>query len=84
VPGPPGGYGAFVLADVLLNAGTQLGIVGGGGGGYGSWFCCGGGSFVWETVPEPSTWVMMVLGFAGVALAGCHRVNKNRQRPGTA
>ena len=78
-PGPPGGYGALVLADVELKAGTQLEIVVGGGGGYGSWFCCGGGggggSFVWETgvVPEPSTWAMTLIGFMGLGWAAARR-----------
>ena len=29
------------------------------------------------TVPEPSTWVMMVLGFAGLAFAGYRASHRN-------
>jgi hypothetical protein len=77
-----GGYGAGVGGSVLLDAGTNLDIVVGGAGannlinfvnGGG-----GGGSFVWDPVaiprqpaaPEPSTWAMMLLGFAGLGYAG--------------
>ena len=78
-----GGYGAGVGGSVLLDAGTELDIVAGGAGkinfinlfnGGG-----GGGSFVWDPtaipvqlqpVPEPSTWAMMLLGFAGLGYAG--------------
>ena len=76
-----GGYGAGVGGSVLLDAGTELDIVVGGAGmnnlvnvvdGGG-----GGGSFVWDPtaiplqpVPEPSTWAMMLLGFAGLGYAG--------------
>jgi hypothetical protein len=76
-----GGYGAGVGGSVLLDAGTELDIVVGGAGvnnlinfynGGG-----GGGSFVWDPVaipvqpaPEPSTWAMMLLGFAGLGCAG--------------
>jgi hypothetical protein len=77
-----GGYGAGVGGSVLLDTGTELDIVVGGAGltnfistlnGGG-----GGGSFVWDPtavppqpgVPEPSTWAMMLLGFAGLGYAG--------------
>ena len=30
------------------------------------------------TVPEPSTWAMMLLGFAGLGFAGCRRLRKPR------
>ena len=66
---------------MLLDAGTDLDIVVGGAGinnivnlvnGSG-----GGGSFVWDPVavppqpaPEPSTWAMMLVGFAGLGFAG--------------
>ena len=67
---------------MFLDAGTELDIVVGetgktnianlfNGGG-------GGGSFVWDPtavppqpVPEPSTWALMLLGFAGLGFAGC-------------
>lgn len=83
-PGFPGGYGAEVGGDMWLGAGTQLGIVVGGHGGnglpagFGS-MGGGGGSFVWETgvtvpvsTPEPSTWVMMTVGFGALGWVG-HR-----------
>ena len=81
--GGSGGYGAGVGGSVLLDAGTELDIVVGGAGtnnfinliNNGG----GGGSFVWDPtaipvqlqpVPEPSTWAMMLLGFAGLGYAG--------------
>jgi hypothetical protein len=74
-----GGDGAAVGGEVYLTQGTDLDIVAGGAGtsiagldGGG-----GGGSFVWDPVaipvqpvPEPSTWAMMLLGFAGLGYAG--------------
>ena len=76
--GNGGGYGAGVGGTVFLDMGTELDIVAGGAGmmnfiglpdGGG-----GGGSFVWDPtavppqpVPEPSTWAMMLIGFAGLA-----------------
>ncbi|MGB7976410.1 MAG: PEPxxWA-CTERM sorting domain-containing protein, partial [Roseiarcus sp.] len=79
----PGGYGAGVGGAVFLDAGTELDIVVGGAGGaglevFGSGG--GGGSFVWDPtaipvqpVPEPSTWAMMLIGFAGLGYAGYSR-----------
>ncbi len=74
--GGVGGYGAEIGGDFTLYAGTVLGIVVGGAGGtaldHGAGG--GGGSFVWivsaPIVPEPSTWAMMLLGFAGSASWG--------------
>jgi hypothetical protein len=34
-------------------------------------------SFTGSTVPEPSTWAMMLLGFAGLAFAGCRSSGKS-------
>jgi hypothetical protein len=31
-----------------------------------------------ESVPEPSTWAMMLIGFAGFAFAGYHKAKKNK------
>ena len=31
-----------------------------------------------STVPEPSTWAMMLLGFAGVGFAGYRRARRSR------
>ena len=73
-----GGGGAEVGGDVMLDKGTALAIVVGGAG-VGAGCACefgsggGGGSFVWETgvvVPEPSTWALTLIGFAGLAYVG--------------
>jgi hypothetical protein len=38
----------------------------------------GDGAFlVGEAVPEPSTWAMMLLGFAGLAFAGCRQTKRS-------
>ena len=70
-----GGLGAEYGGDVGLLAGTVLDILVGEAGG--SVFAAGGGggSFVWiasepATVPEPSTWATLLIGFAGLAAAG--------------
>ena len=77
-----GGYGAGVGGEVYLTQGTELDIVVGGAGEFGQGVISGGGgggggSFVWDPVaipvqpvPEPSTWAMMLLGFAGLGYAG--------------
>jgi PEP-CTERM motif len=49
------GPGAAVFGVAVANADTALDYVSGG---------------VTASTPEPSTWAMMVLGFAGLALAG--------------
>ena len=79
-----GGYGALVSGDVNLGAGTILEILVGGGGAVGHTATMehevfsagggGGGTFIWAVtpIPEPSTWAMMLLGFAGLGL-GCRK-----------
>jgi hypothetical protein len=59
----------------FLTAGTTLDIVAGGAGLTGDFGGIwggggGGGSFVFTAVPEPSTWAMMVAGFAFLGFAG--------------
>jgi hypothetical protein len=85
-----GGYGALVSGDITLDAGTNLEILVGGGGGVGHTatmdsevFSAGGGggaTFVWETavVPEPSTWAMMLLGFAGLSYSTWRKAKEAR------
>jgi hypothetical protein len=77
--GDIGGHGAAVGGEVYLTQGTDLDIVVGGAGTSIGGFDGGGGggSFVWDPVaipvqpvPEPSTWAMMLLGFAGLGYAG--------------
>ncbi len=90
-----GGYGAGVGGSVLLDAGTELDIVVGGAGttsfinllNAGG----GGGSFVWDPtavppqpVPEPSTWAMMLIGFAGLGFAGYRASRKSAEVSGGA
>jgi PEP-CTERM motif len=40
-----------------------------------------GGSLDPTAVPEPSTWVMMLMGLAGIGFAAYHRGRKNRLAP---
>jgi hypothetical protein len=78
-----GGFGAGVGGSVFLDAGTELDIVVGGAGailGVALGAGGGGGSFVWDPiaitaqpVPEPSTWAMMLVGFAGSWLVAYRR-----------
>jgi hypothetical protein len=73
-----GGFGAGVGGEVYLTQGTELDIVVGGAGVTNAFGGGGGGSFVWDpapvppqpAVPEPSTWAMMLIGFAGLGYAG--------------
>ena len=54
------------VADVVFS----YDLVAGGSGGYGMDLAFGG------AVPEPSTWAMMVIGFAGLGYAGYRRRHK--------
>jgi hypothetical protein len=78
--GDIGGYGAALSGYVYLTAGTRLDIVAGGAGltgDFDSFFGGGGGggSFVY-TVPEPSTWAMIFLGFGGLGLLGYRKARR--------
>jgi hypothetical protein len=76
-----GGFGAEVSGYIDLSAGFVLDIAVGGQGGYGfGGGGGGGGTFVWAAttvpiIPEPSTWAMILLGFAGLGYA-VHRSSK--------
>jgi hypothetical protein len=39
--------------------------------------CPNGCIAVFKDVPEPSTWAMMILGFAGIGFMACRRSRKN-------
>ncbi|HZZ25073.1 MAG TPA: PEP-CTERM sorting domain-containing protein [Roseiarcus sp.] len=79
-----GGFGAELSGDIFLTAGTDLQIVVGGGGSSGNFDDIwggggGGGSFLYTgVIPEPSTWAMMLLGFAGLGIAGYRRARAGR------
>jgi hypothetical protein len=69
------------FTDDPLNLGSVSGVtnlvfaydlVAGGSGGYGMDLAFGG------AVPEPSTWAMMLIGFAGLGYAGLKRARKSR------
>jgi fibronectin-binding autotransporter adhesin len=83
----PGGLGAEVGGDIELTEGTELEIVVGGAGHIGNPAVLGGGggggSFVWiastpSAAPEPSTWLMMAIGFAGLGWAA-RRASRTRR-----
>jgi hypothetical protein len=80
--GLPGGQGAtaegeFLTADL---APVELEIIVGGSGGSGGGGGGGGATYVYEvTAPESSTWVMMLIGFAGLGYAG-HRASRKTAR----
>ena len=79
--GSSGGYGAWVGGTIFLTAGTTLDIVAGGAGLTGDFGGIwggggGGGSFVFTSVPEPSTWAMMLAGFALLGFAGYRKASK--------
>ncbi len=91
--GMVGGFGAQITGKMEFTAGTELGIVGGlagviglAGGGGG-----GGGSFVYmmsagsepPAIPEPSTWVLMLVGFFVLGYAGYRRVLSQDAAPAT-
>ena len=71
--GVPGGQGAVAIGELLTPdlAPVELEIIVGGSGSSGSAGGGGGATYVYEvTAPEPSTWVMMLIGFAGLGYAG--------------
>ena len=71
--------------DSVINLGSNLGpdidltfgynLVADGSGGFGFDFAVGG------AVPEPSTWAMMLLGFAGLGYAGYRRARRSHAAP---
>ena len=71
--GLPGGQGATAVGEFLTPdlAPVELEIIVGGPGSSGSAGGGGGATYVYEvTAPESSTWVMMLIGFAGLGYAG--------------
>ena len=72
--------------DSVINLGSNLGpvidltfaynLVADGSGGFGFDFAIGG------AVPEPSTWAMMLVGFAGLGFAGSRRSLKGKAKVG--
>jgi hypothetical protein len=71
-PGETGGFAAFTYADYILPS-IQWGVsVEGGPNGQATVFFEG----TVETIPEPSTWAMMLLGFAGLGVVGYRRTRR--------
>ena len=71
--GVPGGQGAVAIGELLTPdlAPVELEIIVGGSGSSGSAGGGGGATYVYEvTAPEPSTWVMMLIGFASLGYTG--------------
>jgi hypothetical protein len=71
--GLPGGDGAVAVGEMDVSGPTvELEMfIGGPGGSDGGGGGGGGATFVYEvTVPESPTWVMMLIGFAGLGYAG--------------
>jgi hypothetical protein len=80
--GVPGGQGAVAIGELLTPdlAPVELEIIVGGPGSSGSAGGGGGATYVYEvTAPEPSTWVMMLIGFAGLGCAA-HRASGKTAR----
>ena len=76
--GLPGGQGATAEGEFLTPdlAPVELEIIVGGAGSSGRAGGGGGATYVYEvTAPEPSTWLMMLIGFAGLGYAG-HRASR--------
>lgn len=77
VIGAPAGHGIALGKDVAFVADLSI------SGSCGDFSCTAGTGLVGSTlvssgVPEPSTWVMMILGFAGLGYAGYRKTNKAR------
>jgi hypothetical protein len=78
----PGGQGATAEGEFLTPdlAPVELEIIIGGPGSSGSAGGGGGATYVYEvTAPESSTWVMMLIGFAGLGYAG-YRASRKTAR----
>jgi PEP-CTERM motif len=71
-PGETGGFGALNFVDGILPSIDWSVSVEDGPNGEATAFFYG----TVETIPEPSTWAMMLLGFAGRGLAGYRRSRK--------